>query len=172
MVAVIAILAILTAVNLARSVIAPIACALFIMAIAWPLQSRLQSILPKLVALAIVIFVTSIVFTAFISLVIWGFGRVARSLIAEAGRFQLLYGETTAWLEDHGIVAAGIWSDHFNAAWLLRNVQGIATRLNTTLAFWLVVLVYVMLGLLEVDDIKQKLEALKERSAARVLTGR
>ena len=54
MVAVIAILAILAAVSLARTVIAPIACALFIMAIASPLQSRLQSILPKLVALAIV----------------------------------------------------------------------------------------------------------------------
>ena len=54
---------------------------------------------------------------------------------------------------------------------MLRNVQGIVTRLNTTLAFWLVVLVYVMLGLLEVDDIKRKLEALKERSAARVVLG-
>ena len=48
-------------------------------------------------------------------------------------------------------------------------MQGIATRLNTTFAFWLVVLVYVMLGLLEVDDVRRKLEALKERTAARVL---
>jgi predicted PurR-regulated permease PerM len=169
MVAVIAIIAILTAVNVARTVIAPVACALFIIAIAWPLQSRLQSILPKLVALAIVILVTSVVFTVFISLVSWGFGRVGRSLIAEAGRFQLLYGQATGWLENHGIVAAGDWSDHFNAAWLLRNVQGIAARLNTTFAFWLVVLVYVMLGLLEVDDVKRKLVALKDRTAAQVL---
>ena len=169
MVAVIAIIAILTAVNVARTVVAPIACALFIIAIAWPLQSRLQSILPKLVALAIVILVISVVFTVFISLVTWGFGRVGRSLIAEAGRFQLLYGQATSWLENHGIVAAGAWSDHFDAAWVLRNVQGLATRLNTTFAFWLVVLVYVMLGLLEVDDVRRKLETLKERTAARVL---
>jgi predicted PurR-regulated permease PerM len=54
-------------------------------------------------------------------------------------------------------------------AWVLRNVQGIATRLNTTLAFWLGVLVYVMLGLLEVDDVRRKLEAMQERTAARVL---
>jgi predicted PurR-regulated permease PerM len=169
MVGVVAILALLAAFNIARAVVAPIACALFIISIVWPLQSRLQSSLPKLIALAIVILVTSVVFTVFISLVTWGFGRVGRSLIAEAGRFQLLYGQATAWLETYGIVAAGSWSDHFNTAWLLRNVQGIATRLNTTLAFWLVVIVYVMLGLLEVDDVRRKLESLKERTVARVL---
>lgn len=169
MVAVIAILAIFAAVNVARTVIAPVAGALFIIAIVWPLQSRLQSFLPKLIALAIVVLVTSVVFGGFLSLVTWGLGRIGRSLIAEAGRFQLLYGQATDWLEAHGIVAAGVWTDHFNAAWFLRNVQGVATRLNTTFAFWLVVLVYVMLGLLEVDDIKQKLEAMKERTAARVL---
>src|SRR6476620_785690 len=169
MVGVVAILALLAAFNVARVVVAPIACALFIIAIVWPLQSRLQWFLPKLVALAIVILVTSLVFFVFIYLVTWGFGRVGRSLIAETARFQLLYGQTTAWLENHGIVAAVSWSDHFDMAWVLRNVQGVATRLNTTLAFWLVVLVYVMLGLLEVDDIHRKLEALKERTASRVL---
>ena len=61
------------------------------------------------------------------------------------------------------------WSDHFNSAWVLRNVQGLATHLNTTFAFWLVVLVGFMLGLLEVDDVRRKLETLKERTAARVL---
>jgi AI-2 transport protein TqsA len=166
---VIAILALLAAFNVARVVVAPIACALFIIAIVWPLQSRLRSFLPKLAALAIVILVTSVVFFVFISLVTWGFGRVGRSLIAETARFQLLYGQATAWLENHGMVAAVSWSDHFDMAWVLSNVQGLATRLNTTLAFWLVVLVYVMLGLLEVDDVRRRLEALKERTAARVL---
>jgi predicted PurR-regulated permease PerM len=169
MIGLIAILAILAAASVARTVIAPVVCALFIIAIVWPLQSRLQAFLPKLVALAIVIFVTSVVFTIFISLVTWGFGRIGRSLIAEVPRLQLLYGQVADWLENHGLVAAGAWANHFDMPWLLRNLQGVATRLNTTVAFWLVVLVYVMLGLLEVDDIKRKLIARKERTFARIL---
>lgn len=35
-------------------VLAPVACALFIIAVLWPIQSRLQSRLPRVFALAIV----------------------------------------------------------------------------------------------------------------------
>jgi predicted PurR-regulated permease PerM len=57
----IAVLAIFAAIRVASSVFAPVACALFIIAILGPMQSRLQSRLPKLVALAIVILVTVVV---------------------------------------------------------------------------------------------------------------
>lgn len=169
MVGLIAMIAIFAALNAASSVIAPVACALFIIALVWPMQSRLQSHVPKLLALAIVITVTVVVFVVFASLVSWGFGRIGRALIADAGRFQLLYAQVAAWLENHGIVVAGLWAEHFNVGWLLRAMQGITARLNTTVTFWLVVLVYVILGLLEVDDIKRKLLALKDRAAARVM---
>jgi AI-2 transport protein TqsA len=165
----IAIVAILAAVQFARSVVAPLALALFIIAIVWPLQSRLQSRLPKLLALAIVILVTVVVFTAFASLAVWGFGRVAQWLIGEAPRFQLLYERATAWLEGHGIAVAALWAEHFNVRWLVRAAQGITGRLNTTLTFWLIVLVYVMLGLLEVDGTARKVRAMQNREAARVL---
>ena len=52
-VAVMALTAVFVALYFAASVFAPMACALFIIAIMWPLQSRLQSRLPKLLALAI-----------------------------------------------------------------------------------------------------------------------
>jgi predicted PurR-regulated permease PerM len=53
--------------------------------------------------------------------------------------------------------------------WVLRVMQQITGRLNTTLSFWLIALVYVILGLLEVDDIRQKIEALDNREVGRVL---
>ena len=40
---------------------------------------------------------------------------------------------------------------------------------NTTLSFWLVAIVYVILGLLEVDVIRRRLQALDKHEAARVL---
>jgi predicted PurR-regulated permease PerM len=162
-------LAILAALNIASAVFAPVACALFIIALVWPMQRRLQASLPKLLALAIVIFVTVVVFAIFASLVSWGFGRVGRSLVAEAGRFQHLYAQAVAWLEGHGIMVAGLWAEHFDVRWLIRTVQGITTRVNTTITFWLVVVVYVILGLLEVDDIGRKLASMRERPSARVL---
>ena len=62
----------------ASTVFAPLALALFIIAIVWPLQHRLQLWMPRLVALAITIVVTVAVCLAFTSLAVWGFSRVGR----------------------------------------------------------------------------------------------
>lgn len=165
----IAIIAAFAALYSTTSVFAPVACALFIIAIVWPVQKRLQSRLPRLLALAIVVLATVVVFVVFGSLVVWGFGRVGRSLVADAARFQTLYEQVTTWLEGYGIAVAGIWAEHFDMRWVVRTVQGITGRLNTTVTFWLIVLVYVILGLLEVEDFKRKIGKLKNRAAARVL---
>ena len=141
----------------ASSVFAPIAFALFVMAIVWPFQSRLQTHLPKIIALAICILVTTVVMTAFGSVIAWGFSRVVRYIINDAARFQGFYGQMSDWLEGHGIVLAGLWAEHFNVGWLIRLLQEIAGRVNSMLTFLLVVLIYVMLGLLEVDDVAHRL---------------
>lgn len=165
----IAAVAIFGALYVATSVFAPVVCAVFIIAIAWPLQARLQSHMPQLVALAIVVSVVVTVFLVFASLVMWGFSRVGWALVADSARFQALYDQFAAWLEGHGIVLAGIWAEHFNVRWLIRALQEVTGRINTTVTFWLVVLVYVILGLLEVDSIAKKLRALVSPAAAKVL---
>jgi AI-2 transport protein TqsA len=153
----------------AASVFAPLVLAFFIIAIVWPLQRQLQSRMPKLVALAITFIVTVAVCLAFASLAVWGFGRVGRALVTEAARYQGLYDNVVMWLDGHGISVAGLWAEHFNVGWLLRAAQQVTGRINTTLSFWLIALVYVVLGLLEVDDVHRKIEALDNREAARVL---
>jgi predicted PurR-regulated permease PerM len=166
---VIAVIAIIAALSIASSVIAPVVCAIFIIALVWPMQSRLQRQMPKLIALAIIIAVIAVVFLIFASLVSWAFSWIGQSVLADAGRFQTLYQGATAWLESHGVVVAGLWAEHFNVGWLLRTMQGVTARLNTTVTFWLVVLVYVVLGLLEVDDLKRRLLTLENRTAARLV---
>lgn len=165
----IATMAVLTAVYFASTVLAPIACALFIMALTWPLQRRLQAHLPKLLALAIVISIIAAVFVIFGSLITWGLGRIARWLATDADRFQSLYAQAAIWLEQHGIAVAGLWAEHFNMRWLVRAAQEITGRLNTTISFWLVVIVYVILGLLEVNGAERKLRAMPNQRAARVV---
>jgi AI-2 transport protein TqsA len=167
--AIVASVAVAFAVYQAASVLAPLTLALFVIAIVWPLQERLQSHLPKLLALAITLIVIVAVGLAFASLVLWAFGRVARAVMSEAARYQALYDNLVMWLDSHGVSVAGLWAEHFNVGWLFRKAQYVTGRVNSTLAFWLVTLTYVILGLLEVDDVRAKVGALANRDAARVL---
>jgi AI-2 transport protein TqsA len=150
-------------------VFAPLTLGLFIIALVWPLQAWLQRRMPALIALAITMTVTVAVMLAFASMVVWGFGRVGHSLIADSSRYQALYDSAVAWLENHGVSAAGLWAEHFNVGWMLRWAQQITGRVNTTLSFWLITLVYVILGLMEVDDLRRKAEAFVETDEARAL---
>jgi len=168
-VGIIASVAIAIAAYQAADVFAPLALAIFIIPIVWPLQSRLQLHMPKVVALAITLFLTIAVCIAFASLAVWAFGRVGHSLIADSARYQAAYHGVVAWLDDHGVSVAGLWAQHFNVEWLLRAAQHLTDRINTTLTFWLIALTYLILGLLEVDDIQHKVRALDNREMARVL---
>jgi AI-2 transport protein TqsA len=153
----------------ASTVLAPLALALFVIAIVWPLQHRLQSRMPKLLALGMTMIVTVVGCGAFASLAAWGFGRVGQSLVGDVTRYQALYATMVTWLDGHGISVAGLWAEHFNVGWLLRTTQHVTGRLNTTLTFWIIALVYVALGLLEVDTIRRKIEALDNRAAAQAV---
>lgn len=153
----------------AASVFTPVACALFIIALVWPLQEFLQQRMPRLAALAVVMCVIIVVFMGFASTVVWGFSNIVRAIVSEAPRFQTLYEQAADWLKGHGIVIAGFWAEHFDLRWLVGTLQSITGRVNTTVTFWLVVAVYVILGLLEVPSIGSKIKALTSPIAARVL---
>jgi AI-2 transport protein TqsA len=166
---IIAAVLVFAAAALASTVFAPFALALFIIALVWPVQSGLQARLPKLAALAITILVTVAVGIGFASLAAWAFGRVGRSFVTDAAHYQAIYDRAAHWLDGHGISVAGLWAEHFSVSWLIRATQQATGRLNTTLMFWIVALVYVTLGLLEVDDLRQKVEMLQNRDMARIL---
>src|SRR5688572_17433587 len=155
----------------AEPVFAPLALALFIIAVTWPMHSRLQARLPSVAALLITMSITALACLAFGLFAAWGFGRVGRFLIADADRYQALYNEFAQWLESHGFSLAGLWSEHFNVGWMLRTAQQITGRINTTLTFWLVALVYVALGLLEVDHLGRKLRSIDTDATRLLLSG-
>ena len=159
---IIAVILCFAALSEASTVFAPVAFALFIIAMVWPLQKLLQASLPKALALLITDIIMVAVFLVFGWLVAWAFGRVGRWTVAEAARFQALYDQASLWLEGHGIAMAGIWSDHFN-------VQTATTRANSALTFWIVVFVYVVLGLLEVEDFGRRARALRNPDVRQVL---
>jgi AI-2 transport protein TqsA len=160
---------VLTALYFTGSIFAPLAFAMLIIAVMWPLQERLQARLPKLVALFLTMLATVVILAAFVSLIAWGFGRVGRFVVADAPRFQFHYGQVAEWLEGHGIVLAGLWAEHFNVGRLIALFQQLTVRLNGMLSFSLVMLIYVLLGLLEVDEFADRLRAPSAGEFGRIL---
>lgn len=160
---------IVAALGVARPVFAPLTFGLFVIAIVWPLQARLQTWIPKLPALALTMLTTIVVIATFAWVITWGFGRVGLYVVNEAPRLQLMYNHLSGWLEGHGIAVASLWAQHFNVRWLLQIFQQITIRLNGMLSFTLVVLIYVILGLLEVDDAARRLRSAQARELGIVL---
>jgi predicted PurR-regulated permease PerM len=152
------------------AIIAPVVFALFTIALVWPLHARLLDWLPALLAVLMSLAVTVLVLGGLGWIVVWGFGRVGQWLVTNATRFQALYAEIAAWLEGHGLYAAGLLAERFDVSWLLRAFREISTRLHGTLSFSLVTLVFVLLGLLEVRPTARRISrVLPGNSAERLL---
>lgn len=167
---VIAVIAACVSLNLASSVFAPLALALLFIALVEPLQSTIQSKMPKVAALVLTIVVLASCLAAFGWLIIWAFGGVARLLVNDALQFQAIAAQFADWLESHGIAVKTLWAaDQLNVGWLVRVLQTITVRLNSTAGFWLIAMVYVVLGLLEVDQFRQRISNMPNKDASRVL---
>jgi AI-2 transport protein TqsA len=153
----------------ARAILAPVAFALFFIAIAWPLQSRLETRLPSLLAMVITVLALTIVVSALAYLLIWAFGLIGRWMFANAGRLQLLYVQATGFLELYGISVVQQFADNFNVNWLLRTMQNVGGRVHNFISFIVLVFVFTLLGLLEVGIVRRNIEALDNRETGRAL---
>jgi AI-2 transport protein TqsA len=153
----------------ARSILAPVAFSLFVIAIVWPLQRALETRVPRLLALVVTLAVTLLVVTVLGYLIVWAFGTVGRWLIENALRLQALYMQWTDWLEEHGILVTSLLVENFNAGWLIRAVQEIGGRLHGLLTFVVIAFVFTALGLLEIDIAGKNVESLRNKEAARTI---
>ncbi|QRM56825.1 AI-2E family transporter [Sinorhizobium sp. BG8] len=141
----------------AQSIFAPLIFSLMVIALVWPCQAILERRLPRLLALLVTLVVTMSVIIAIGSSVAWGFGKLGHWLFLNADRFQAIYVDWTDWLEEHGIAIAGPLADRFDVTWLVGFVQSMAGRVNSFAGFALLVFIFVMLGLLEVEDFNRRL---------------
>lgn len=155
--------------SVGSSVFAPVAFALFVIVLVWPVQRNLQTVMPQSVAFLVTFTLVGLVVLVFGWMIAWAFGHVARAVIADAGRFQQLYDHIQVWLEEHGIVVGVFSTDNFSVSWVLRMLQTVGNRLNSMFSFWVVTLLYVLLGLLEVSSFESRIRALKNQVASGVL---
>jgi AI-2 transport protein TqsA len=158
-----------TALFFASSIFAPLAFALFILAIVWPFHKALQAQLPKIVALFLTLSVTIVVVLVFASMVAWALSAIADWLLNNVQRFQSLYLQATEWLEEHGIFVAGALAERFDVMWLVRLFHEIAGRLNRLAGFAILVFIFLMMGLLEADEFKKRIALLDKGRGAKLI---
>ncbi|MEN5246933.1 AI-2E family transporter [Brucella pseudintermedia] len=148
------------------AVFAPVVFAFFIIMLVWPIQRSLSLITSRYVALAITFLLVVFLLLGFGWLIAWTMGQVGRRILIDAVRYQMLYDQLRTWLEGHGIAASVLWSENFSVSWTLRTLQSIGSRLNNTFSFWIVALVYVLLGLAETEEFGARIRQLKNQAAA------
>jgi predicted PurR-regulated permease PerM len=159
-----------SAVAQAQSVVAPVVFALFCIALVWPLQGELQRTMPKIAALLVTMIVALVTLLGLAWLVAWAFGRVGTSVVANAAAIQALYAAQIAWLESRGIPVAGALAGSFDSRWLVSVAQRVLGQLQGLVSFILLTLVFVMLGLLEVDAAERQMRRLGDRVPAALLS--
>jgi AI-2 transport protein TqsA len=159
----------LAALYLSSPIAAPVAFALFVIAIVWPLQSALQKRIPKLLALVLTLTITLAVIAALILLVIWGFGLVARWFIGNTDRLQSLYATATTWLDGHGVSITSLMSDSYDPRWIASGLRQVGGRGYRLISFMIIAFAFIVLGLLEVDIIRNNINRLRNETVRQSL---
>jgi len=153
----------------ARSVFAPVAFSLLVIAVVWPLQQVLEARMPRLLANALVMATTLVVIVGLTAVVAWGFSMIGEWLAQNAGRFQSLHLQATEWLTQHGISVTGLIAERFDVGWLIRLIQDITGRMRSLAGFFLLVVILTMIGLSEVDDCKLRLNTLDDHDKGQTI---
>jgi AI-2 transport protein TqsA len=147
----------LAALSLAHSVMPSVAFALFVIAVAWPLQRRLKRKLPQLVAVLITAAVALLAIGFGCWLIVWGFGRIAQWVIANSARSRGLYTQAADLLEQRGLYAAELIAEQFNMSWVVGGLRDIGGSLQGITTLALVTFMFVILGLLELEPLGRRL---------------
>lgn len=153
----------------AQSIFAPIAFALFLTALVWPIQRELARRIPRPVAMVTAIAATLVAILGLAVLIAWAFGGVAQWVIANSAQLQALYQQKILMLEGQGIAVAGLLAENFSARWLVRVAQEVTGRLHGVLTFAIVTVVFLVFGLMEVAVVRRQLERMGGEVAPRVV---
>lgn len=168
---IIAVIAVLWAAWAANAFLTPLSLAVFILALTWPVQARLERGLPKVLALFLTLAVVLAVTGLLGFLTLWAFGTLWQSVSNNAALYQKSYQSAADWFEGHGIVLAGLWADNFSVTWMLRMTQQILARMSQTMSFWVVTIAYLLTALVEAGAVRRSVESMQNQVLADRIVG-
>lgn len=131
----------------------PLAFAVFLIALAWPLQERLEARVPRWAAFTVTVLVLLLLLGGFIGALVWGGRAVAERAPEYADRVQALYGQLAERARTAGIPLPAGGAGSLLGGGLARSA---AAALASSVSLILLVVALVILGLIEVHDFRAK----------------
>ena len=154
---VIALVLTLGALRLSQAVVAPLVTAAFVVVVLWPIQSRLQTRMPRVVATLLTLLILMLGIVAFGLLVGWSVQQVADEGPQLSRRFRELSGTIASILSGFGLPAPDwLQGEQPLGERLSRYAPGAARWAYETVFALSLVIVYTGLGLYEVPDFEKK----------------
>jgi len=144
----------------ARTLLEPIAFALFGIALVWPLQRAIEAKLPKAAALTLTILLTLLVLSVFVLAIVWSVDDIIHWTFANMPRFQSLYARTAQWFEGYGIFLAEQLKQ-YDVRTFVNILQQAATEVNYFIGFCILVFLVMTFGLMEFSSLANRLEELE-----------
>ena len=141
-----------------RIVLEPVAFVLFAMALVEPFRKAVEVWMGKPIALTLTILLTLLVLSILVLAIVWSIGDIVHWGLANVDRFQSLYLRARQWLEGRDLFIIDLSS--LNSSSFVGVFQAVAMQVNYFIGFALVVFLFLMFGLAEMDDFKIKLAAL------------
>jgi len=156
--AVIATVLVLAFLKWSQVVTMPLAFAVFVIAVMWPLQERLQRHLPRWASLVLTVLVLLLVVALFVGALYWSGSLVAERAPLYEPKLRALYGQLEGWARSHGISlgSQGQGGGSGQVAGDLAKRAGGAAAGSVSLI--LLILALAILGLTEVSSFKRKTE--------------
>ncbi|WP_071796144.1 AI-2E family transporter [Natronohydrobacter thiooxidans] len=149
----------------------PIAFALFLMALVWPLHRKLERRASAGVAVLVSVLLLVAAAAGLLLFIGYGINIITVGLAPYALRMQEVYLAVGEWLESLGIALGPALAEQFRPAWLFGMLQGAAARINAIAGFLALTVIFLAMGLLEVVDVRERLPyALGDDAAARLLS--
>jgi AI-2 transport protein TqsA len=139
------------------AVFEPLAFALFIIALTAPFMARLQPRIGKGLAMVVTVSLTIFVLFLFLSTVLWGVGQVAQWVLANLPRFEAVYREFDASMAARDLPLDALFPSTFDPRWIVGPVASLLEQARLVSGFALLMFVFVVLGLAEIDGMSRRL---------------
>lgn len=153
--AVVTVVAVIWLLRVSASVTVPLASGLFLIAVFFPLERRLERSMPRWAALVLTVALFLTIVAAFAGALWFAVDMVAKQVPQYSDEFKGMIEQARAWAQQHGLPFPG--GDGNGGSASSGTVMSLSKQAVSFLGGFLLVLAFFVLGLLEVPEFHEKL---------------
>jgi AI-2 transport protein TqsA len=139
----------------------PLGLSLFLIALGWPLQERLERRLPRKLAFVLTVLAMLLIFAAFVGSLVWSGRLIAERAPQYSGKVQAVYAQVQERARDYGIsLPGGIGEGQGGRSSAVGSLAASALKTAaSSISLALLIAAFVILGLYEVHGFKAKAQS-------------